>query len=48
MAFADGDIVAALNNGWVGDDLLDAAVDVATAHPTVTCADVSDDVNLAA
>ncbi len=49
VAFADGDVVAALDDGRVGDDLLDAAVDVATAaHPAVTGADVSDDVNLIA
>ena len=47
VTFADGDVVAVLNDGRVVDDLLDAAVDVAaSAHPAVAGADVGDDVNL--
>ncbi len=47
VAFADGDVVAVLDDGRVGDDLLDAAVDVAaSAHPAMAGADVGDDVDL--
>ena len=49
VAFPDGDVVAILDDGRVGDDLLDAAVDVAaSAHPAVAGADMSDDVDLIA
>jgi hypothetical protein len=49
MAFADGDLVAVLNDRRVVDDLLDAAVDViAAAHPAVTGAEVGGDVDLVA
>ncbi len=47
MAFADGDVVAALDDGRVGDDLLDPTVNVAaSAHPTMAGADVGDHVDL--
>ena len=47
MALADGDVVAALDDGWIVDDLLDAAVDVAAAvHPAVVGVDMGDDVDL--
>lgn len=47
MAFADGYIVAALNDGWIADDLLNTTVNVsATAHPSVTGANMGDDLDL--
>jgi hypothetical protein len=46
VAFADRDVVPALNDGWVRDDLLDAAVDVtAAAHPAMAGVEVGDDVD---
>ena len=49
MAFADGDVVAVLDDGRVVDDLLDAAVDVvAAAHPAMAGVDVGDDMDLVA
>jgi len=47
VALADSDVVTALKDGWVADDLLDAAIGVrASTHPAVAGADVCDDVDL--
>jgi hypothetical protein len=47
VALADGDVVAALGDGWVADDLLDSGVDVvAAAHPAVVAVNVAGDVDL--
>ena len=47
MLVADGDVVAVLNDGGIGDDLIDAGVDVAVVaeHAAVGC-DAGCDVNL--
>lgn len=48
VALAYGDVVSALDNWRVADDLLDAAVDVVSAaHPAVAGVKMSDDVDLA-
>jgi hypothetical protein len=47
VTFADSDVVTVLDDGRIADDLLDATVNVtAAAHPSVTGADMSDDVDL--
>src|SRR5438552_882112 len=47
VAFADGDVITVLDDGRVVHDLLDAAVDVASAaHPAVAGAEMGDDVDL--
>lgn len=49
MTVADGDLVAALDNGWVGYDLLDAGLGVggAAAEPTAGVgAQMGDDADL--
>ena len=48
VAIADGDLIAALGDGWVGGDLVDAGVDVGAAieERTLAGTDVADDVNL--
>ena len=46
VAFADSDVVAVLDDGWVAGDLLDAGIDItAAAHPAAIGVNVSDDVN---